>query len=90
MDRADLIVIDISEAGPGSVWELDRLGTKNLTERVVCVAVQGRLGVAQDVVSALLPAGFSDRFFGYRPDGAIPRAGEFLQMVAEIAYPGTL
>ncbi len=86
MTRADLIVVDLSESGPGSVWELDQIRTVNFSKRVVCVALQGRLGVAQDLVSKLLPRGFGDRFFGYCADGSILRKEEFLKLVSGIVY----
>ncbi|MFT2010978.1 hypothetical protein ACMA1I_20060 [Pontibacter sp. 13R65] len=80
LDNADLIIVDLSEVGIGSIWELKELKRNSHRLRIIFIASQGNIKNAQELINSFFPNNLNC-FFGYRPDGTFVRREEFLGIV---------
>ncbi|HVY85513.1 MAG TPA: hypothetical protein VG943_10295, partial [Caulobacterales bacterium] len=74
LDSADVIIVDLSEIGAASDWELETIRAEDAAARCVFVSLWGRADAAE---AALKARGFSNRLFAYAPDGESQHRGAF-------------
>ncbi|HVZ98721.1 MAG TPA: hypothetical protein VG841_00235 [Caulobacterales bacterium] len=80
MDSADVVVMDLSDTGAGSEWELDRLKADGADARCVFVSLWGKAETAEQ---ALRARGFANRLFAYAPDGEMQQRAAFRAAMLE-------
>jgi hypothetical protein len=79
---SDLVVVDVSEAGTGVVWEFTHIRREVSLNAVLFVAAENRLADARRFVGSFFPA-YADDILGYRNDGSFLNRSEFLRILTE-------
>jgi hypothetical protein len=80
IEAVDLVVVDLSEIGTGTLWELEKLRRNPRTHRLIFLVSQGRVKDARMTVERFFPT-LHDRLFAYREDGTLLRDNTFIALL---------
>lgn len=74
VDSSDAIIVDLSQVGEGTAWELDLIRDEQAGARCVFISLWGK---AEEAQAALQRWGFANTCFYYAPDGEMQRRASF-------------
>ena len=77
LQQADVIAVDLSEVGTGTIWELEELKRSGWHRKTLFLVAQGRVENGRTLVEAFFPE-CSSRLFAYRSNGSVVRDREMI------------
>jgi len=83
MASADVVVADLSDVADGTTWELDRIDSLDLYDKVVFVALDGRLPEARAVLERY-PKAAGRHVFSFDPAGRMKEDAAFVESLLQV------